>query len=189
MALKIIAGQFKGRNLLLPTDLSTRPLLMRAKKSLFDILTPKIIGSVFLDLFAGTGSVGIEALSRGAKKVVFVENGRECVKLIEENLKNLGVSDKAEVLRYDAAQPNFLNEKFDIIFIGPPYSMKNLAVVIEKSEVLLARNGIIIGQHQFREMLPEKLGEMGMYRQEKYGDMRLSFFSRSDSQSKKNSHD
>ena len=176
MALKVIAGQFKGRNLQLPPALSTRPLLMRAKKSLFDILTPRIIGSTFLDLFAGVGSVGIEALSRGAKKAVFVDSDRNCVRLIEENLKTLSVSDKAEVLQSDASQPNFKTDKFDIIFIGPPYAMKTLASIIEKSAPILAKDGIIIGQHQFREELPEKIVDLVMYRQEKYGDMRLSFY-------------
>jgi 16S rRNA (guanine966-N2)-methyltransferase len=176
MSLKVIAGRFKGRNLITPAGFETRPLLARVKKSLFDILTPRIVKSAFLDLFAGVGSVGIEALSRGAKKVVFVESNSKCVEIIEDNLKILSVSNEAEVIQSDATKPDFLDGKFDIIFIGPPYKMKILANVIGKVGGVLAKNGIVIGQHQFREELPNKIEEFSLFRQEKYGDMRLSFY-------------
>jgi len=176
MPLKIIAGKYRGRNINTPAEGPARPLLARAKKSLFDILTPKIVNSVFLDLFAGYGSVGIEALSRGAKRAVFVETDRNCVEVIEENLKNLGAAESAEIIQRDAARPDFLEDKFDIIFIGPPYKMKMLADIIGKSEKLLRKNGIIIGQHHKKEVLAERIGEVVLYRQEKYGDMVLSFY-------------
>ncbi|HAX61927.1 MAG TPA: 16S rRNA (guanine(966)-N(2))-methyltransferase RsmD [Elusimicrobia bacterium] len=176
MSLKIIAGKFRGRNLETLPGFQTRPLLSRTKKSLFDILTPKIVNSIFLDLFAGFGSVGIEALSRGAKKVTFVESDGNCIKVIEDNLVKLGILEDAEIVQRDASQPDLLEGKFDIIFIGPPYQMKMLAVIIGKSENLLSKNGIIIGQHHKKEILPEKTGGLSLYRQEKYGDMRLSFY-------------
>ncbi len=154
----------------------TKPLLSRAKKSLFDILTPKIIGSVFLDLFAGFGTVGIEALSRGAKKVIFVESDRNCIKIIEDNLIKLSILENAEIIQRDAAQPDLLEGKFDIIFIGPPYQMKMLTEIIRKSEKLLAKNGLIIGQHHKKEILIGNIGGLSIYRQEKYGDMMLSFY-------------
>ena len=178
MSLKVIAGKFKGRNLNTLPGFQTRPLLARVKKSLFDILTPKIVGSTFLDLFAGSGSVGIEALSRGAKKVVFVENDRNCVKTIEDNLKLFGVAGEAEVIQRDASQPDALDGKFDIIFIGPPYDMKMLAGIIEKTGGVLAKKGLIIGQHHCKEILPRQIGTLTLFREEKYGDMRLSFFER-----------
>ena len=176
MSLKIIAGKFRGRNLKTLPGFQTRPLLSRAKKSLFDILIPKIVGSVFLDLFAGFGSVGIEALSRGAKKVTFVESDGNCIEVIKDNLIKLGISDFAEIIQRDAAQPDLLEGKFDIIFIGPPYQMKMLAEIIRKSEILLAKSGLIIGQHHKKEILPDTAGGLLLYRQERYGDMRLSFY-------------
>jgi len=176
MSLKIIGGKFKGRNLIYSSDLSTRPLLARAKKSLFDILTPKIINSFFLDMFAGFGSVGIEAISRGAAKVVFVENDIKCVRVIEENLAKLKATANGVVLPCNACGKLPLADKFDIIFIGPPYAMKELADQILAAQDYIKDDGIIIGQHQFREILPESIGGVSMYRQEKYGDMRLSFY-------------
>ncbi|MBI5573472.1 MAG: 16S rRNA (guanine(966)-N(2))-methyltransferase RsmD [Elusimicrobia bacterium] len=176
MSLKIIAGKFRGRNLETLPGFQTRPLLSRAKKSLFDILTPKLGGSVFLDLFAGFGTVGIEALSRGAKKVIFVESDGNCIKVIEDNLIKLGIEDYAEIVQQDASRPDLLEGKFDIIFIGPPYQMKMLAEIIKKSEKLLKDHGLIIGQHHKKEILAEKTVGLSLYRQEKYGDMRLSFY-------------
>ena len=176
MSLKIIAGKFRGRNLETLPGFKTRPLLSRAKKSLFDILTPKIVDAVFLDLFAGFGSVGIEALSRGAEKVAFVESDGNCIKVIEGNLTKFGILENAEIIQRDAAQPDLLEGKFDIIFIGPPYRMKMLAEIIKKSEKLLAENGLVVGQHHKKELLAEKIGGLSLYRQEKYGDMRLSFY-------------
>jgi len=176
MSLKIIGGTFKNRNLIFSSDLSTRPLLARAKKSLFDILTPRIVDSAFLDLFAGFGSVGIEAISRGAAKVVFVDNNTKCVKVIEENLAKLKAAANVVVLPCNACGKLPLADKFDIIFIGPPYEMKDLANQIANAENYLKPDGVIIGQHRFSEILPEYIGGVKMYRQEKYGDMRLSFY-------------
>jgi len=176
MPLKIIGGRFKGRNLNFSSDLPTRPLLARAKKSLFDILTPRLAGSVFMDMFAGFGSVGMEAISRGAAKVVFVENNPKCVSMIENILEKLGAAECACVLPCDAGKKLPLSDKFDIIFIGPPYAMKELASQISAAVVHLKDGGIIIGQHQFREALPENIDGLRMFRQEKYGDMRLSFY-------------
>ena len=176
MSLRIIAGKFRGRNLETLPGFQTRPLLSRTKKSLFDILTPKIVGCTFLDLFAGFGTVGIEAFSRGAEKVVFVESDGNCIKVIEDNLIKLGISENAEIVQRDAEQPDLLEGKFDIIFIGPPYQMKMLSEIIRKSEKLLKDHGLIIGQHHKKEILTEKTGGLSLYRQEKYGDMRLSFY-------------
>lgn len=176
MSLKIIGGVFKGRNLAFSTELPTRPLLARAKKSLFDILTPKIAGSVFLDLFAGFGSVGIEAISRGAAKVVFVDNNLKCVKMIEENLDKIKARGIGVVLPCDAGKELPVSDKFDIIFIGPPYAMNELESQVAAMERYVKPDGVIIGQHQFREKMPENIGGLNQYRQEKYGDMRLTFY-------------
>ncbi|MDD5687742.1 MAG: 16S rRNA (guanine(966)-N(2))-methyltransferase RsmD [Elusimicrobia bacterium] len=177
MSLKVIAGILKGRNIKTLPGLQTRPLLARVKKSLFDILTPKIVDSCFLDLFAGFGSVGIEALSRGAREVVFVENDAKCIRIIENNLETFAISEKAKAIQADAAHPELLNGKFDIIFVGPPYGTANLPDIIGKTASILAdKNGLIIAQHHIRQVLPEKNEGLSLYRKEKYGDMQLSFF-------------
>ena len=176
MAITIIAGIYKGRKIECPAGVPTRPLLAIAKKSLFDILTPVILGSKFLDLFAGVGSVGIEALSRGAKKAVFIENNMRCVKSIEETLFRIGSINNASVIPCDASGKLPLNEKFDIIFIGPPYKMKQLDAQIANSSCYLEENGILIGQHHFKEILPDSIGNLECFRQKQYGDMRLSFY-------------
>ncbi|MBN1384534.1 MAG: 16S rRNA (guanine(966)-N(2))-methyltransferase RsmD [Elusimicrobia bacterium] len=176
MPLKVIAGKYKGRNLKTLPGYQTRPLLARPKKSLFDILTPRIINSVFLDLFAGSGSVGIEALSRGAKKAVFVESDRKCVRIIEENLRSLSAENSAEVIQSNASDPVFLNQKFDIIFVGPPYKMKILPDIIEKLGGVAVKGGLVITQNHYKDILPEKIGIFSISRKEKYGDMVLTFY-------------
>lgn len=180
MPLKIIAGKYKGRNLKALPGYQSRPLLARPKKSLFDILTPKIINSTFLDLFAGSGSVGIEAISRGAKKVVFVENDKNCIKIIEENLKILSAEDYAEIIRGDASNPVFLSSKFNIIFIGPPYKMKIIPGIIGKLDGITAEDGLVVVQNHYKDVLPERTGGFFVFRKEKYGDMMLTFYKRDD---------
>ncbi|MBN1824069.1 MAG: 16S rRNA (guanine(966)-N(2))-methyltransferase RsmD [Endomicrobiales bacterium] len=183
--LRILGGQARSRKLktLKKDDYSVRPLLGRIKKSLFDILAPYLPGAVFLDLFAGTGAVGLEALSRGAKSAVFVEKDHKCVKLIEENLKDLGWADRAEVVVADVLEGvSRFAGAFDIVFMGPPYvdaAKRPLALtspVLEKvsASAILKPGSLIISQHQIKEPVcfPAALE---MFRREKYGDTCLSF--------------
>ena len=185
-ALKILGGQAKGRNLFtLPgTDLSVRPILGRIKKSLFDIIQPKIVGAVFLDLFAGTGAVGLEALSRGAKRVVFVELEQRSIALIKKNIEMLGEGSKTEILNCDAVKGlGSIREKFNLIFLGPPYkdekkvplALTGITLNSIFSSGILAEGGLIIGQHHLKEPIeiPPALEE---FRKEKYGDTVLSFY-------------
>ncbi len=176
---RVIAGAAKNKKLISPPDLFTRPLLGRIKKSLFDILVPKIDNAIFLDLYAGIGNVGIEALSRGAKEVVFVEKSPQCIAIIENNLQRCGFSENAQVLFADIIEkiPEF-NKKFNLIFIGPPYKANILALTIKiiDKKSLLSKDGWIIGQHHFKELVPKTIAGFTMFRQEKYGNSRLSFF-------------
>ncbi|MCK5535049.1 16S rRNA (guanine(966)-N(2))-methyltransferase RsmD [bacterium] len=181
MDIRIIGGIARGRKLKSPSSFSTRPLLGRVKKSLFDILSPYIKDSYFLDLYGGVGSVGVEALSRGARKAVFVENDSDCISLIKENLAKCGFEDKAEIYQGDVLGGlAFLlsEEKFDLVFVGPPYNLNLLEKtikIIDETKILKGK-GLVIGQHHFKEVIPQKIGNLGMFRQKKYGDMRLSFF-------------
>ncbi|HCJ66217.1 MAG TPA: 16S rRNA (guanine(966)-N(2))-methyltransferase RsmD [Elusimicrobia bacterium] len=185
MSIRIIAGEIKGRKIKSVKGRTVRPLLARVKKSLFDIISRKIKDALFLDLYAGTGSVGIEALSRGAKEVVFIDNDSQAVEIIEENLKQFGFEGRAEIIRKDVLRGLPVEKKFDLIFIGPPYKLElilpTLKVISEKNS--FAPDGWIICQHHFKEKLPEEYfspasssGGYELFRREKYGDTILSFY-------------
>ena len=169
--------------------LAVRPILARIKKSLFDILRPRIAGTSFLDVFAGTGAVGIEALSQGAARAAFVEKDSVCVKIIEENLAALGFAAQGRVMRWEAMGAlRVIEEKFDLIFLGPPYvapspdkprahlSMTTPALEAIVAHGRLATGGWVIAQHHAKEAVPEAVGTLMRFRQERYGDSRMSFF-------------
>lgn len=158
MSMRVQSGSARGRSIkALPSGPEVRPILARIRKSLFDILRPRLAGSKFLDLFAGTGTVGIEALSNGASFAVFVDASPQSCRMIEKNLEVLGFRDRARVVRADVVgQLNLLRgTPFDIIFMGPPYKDQDrlpLALTVpavravDQNE-LLGVNGIVIGQH------------------------------------------
>ncbi|MFA5141108.1 MAG: RsmD family RNA methyltransferase [Elusimicrobiota bacterium] len=190
--MRIIAGSARGRKLLsVSTKLFVKPISGRMKQSLFDILKPRIMGAYFLDLFAGTGAVGMEALSRGALKACFVEKDKRCVDVIERNVDRFGFRDKAVVLRADILQPlswiPFRSgvERFDLVFMGPPYRDEEGRPLAYSTPVLagiakadlLAASGWIIAQHHAKEPVkaPEGLKD---FRHAKYGDTVISFFSK-----------
>src|SRR5258708_3851404 len=131
--LKILAGSEKGRPLKTVSSAQVRPILARIKKSLFDILRPRLGGSNFLDLYAGTGSVGIEALSQGAARATFVEQDAPCLRFLKDNLDLLKLTDRATAIRSSATGDlSGVPRPYDIIFMGPPYKdaeKKALALV------------------------------------------------------------
>ena len=179
--MQIIAGSAKGRKLKSLPGLATRPILARIKKSLFDILVLRLANCRFLDLYAGTGAVGIEALSRGADKAVFVEKAPEAVKIIRDNLTMTGLAVRGQVLPgnvFDMIRN--LGQKFDLIFVGPPYklgvTMDTIKAISQND--LLEQEGWIIAQHHHKEPTTILAGNLEMFRQEKYGDTRLSFYRR-----------
>lgn len=178
MVIRIIAGEIKGRKIKSLKGKTVRPLLARVKKSLFDIIGRKIKNAVFLDLYAGTGSVGIEALSRGTKEVIFIDNDPQAVKIIEENLKQFGFEERAKIFRRDILKGLPVERKFDLIFIGPPYKSELILPTLKiiTQENCLSPEGWIICQHHFCEKLPEEYYNYELFRREKYGDMFLSFY-------------
>jgi 16S rRNA (guanine966-N2)-methyltransferase len=182
MVIMIIGGSLKRRKLKkLDANLEVRPILARVKKSLFDIIRNKLGDYNFLDLYAGSGSVGIEALSRGAKSVVFIENNKSCARYLRENTEKLGLAQKVKIsqsnvldgldwLRYKGLSP------FEVIFLGPPYPallVSSTLKVIRRAGILSPTGWIIAQHHKKEEISPE----FRMFRQEKYGDTLLSFFS------------
>lgn len=173
--IKIIGGNLKGRKIFIKRTKSTRPILSRVKKSLFDTLSEKVKDSVFLDLFAGTGSAGFEAISRGAKKVVFIDKDISQVKSIRRNIELFGLKN-GEVYKADILKGlKWLKDKFDIIFLAPPYGkfdLENLLKIIHESEIT-KQNTIIILQHSKHEIL--KSDYFKIVKQKEYGETVLSF--------------
>jgi 16S rRNA (guanine(966)-N(2))-methyltransferase RsmD len=176
--MRIISGKYKGRLIKMPKGI--RPTQDKVRKALFDILGD-IEGLSFLELFAGSGAVGLEAASRGAKKVIFVEKDWECLRRIQEVLSVIRLSGYP-VIRSDAIEAikklAKKTEKFDIIFMDPPYYGDLAKKTLQSLEAcdILARSGLIIVQHFKKDDLPETLGVLSLFRQSRYGDTILSFY-------------
>jgi 16S rRNA (guanine966-N2)-methyltransferase len=169
--MRVIGGEFRSRVLKSVPGLDTRPTPDRMRESLFSILAPRIAGAVFADLYAGTGAVGIEAISRGARKAIFVEANRAAVQVIRENLRSLHADGQAEVR---AAKAGSVADTIDadIVFIDPPYRLER-----EYSLVLnIVRAPLVIVQHDIRLKLAESYGRMHRTRTLKQGDNCLSFY-------------
>lgn len=161
---------------------SLRPLTDQAREALFNILGAKALDSYFLDLFAGTGAVGIEALSRGARIAIFVEIKRPFVSVIRQNLELTGCSDRAEVYAVDVIRAlNLLDSKgaqFDVIFMGAPYDSPILEKALWKlSETgILKSNGVLIAEHRKQHALLKGYGKLESFREARYGETVLSFY-------------
>jgi 16S rRNA (guanine(966)-N(2))-methyltransferase RsmD len=155
--MRVVAGSAKGRKLKSPTTPGTRPVMDRVKTALFDILAPRIRDTRFLDLFGGTGSIGIEALSRGATFATFVELGPEALKCIRENLAITRFTDRAEVLRSDAfaflERAYTSGKRYDIVYVAPPqyHGMAAQAVAQLDAAPLTEPGGLVIAQVHPRE--------------------------------------
>jgi 16S rRNA (guanine(966)-N(2))-methyltransferase RsmD len=183
--LRIIAGKYRGRNLKSPPDGKTRPTSDRLRETLFNILSPRIGEETrFLDLCAGSGAVGIEALSRGAGRATFVDISRKNCGLIEENLDHLKIpEERTEVFQSDAEK--FLSrsaETFDIVYYDPPYAEDYLDVLRKfgysdsSDSKLLDGAGVLIAEHHAKQTLPDLVGELRRWRLLKQGDSCLSFY-------------
>ncbi|MFN7921407.1 MAG: 16S rRNA (guanine(966)-N(2))-methyltransferase RsmD [Bryobacteraceae bacterium] len=176
--MRVIAGEFRSRLLKTPAGLATRPTPDRLRESLFSILAPQIEGTVFVDLYAGCGSAGIEAVSRGAARAVFIEKARIAINAIRENVASLGIGARALVLQGDVAKlvPSV---KGDIYFLDPPYDRpaeysKTLGMLAAEAP----EAAIVIAQHASRHTLEESYGSLHRYRTVRQGDNSLSFYRR-----------
>lgn len=179
--MKIVAGKNKGNKLKYLKDVSVRPTSHKVREALFDVIKPYIDGAVLLDLFAGVGAIGIEALSRGAKKVIFIDNNIKCVKIIKKNLEitrnvKFGLIFKKEYL----SGLKLLEKKkylFDCIFMDPPYNKGLVNVVLSEISKLsiLKKDGIVIVQHHKEELIDRNLDKLKLVKQKKYSESLLSF--------------
>lgn len=182
--MRIIAGDYGGRVIKSPPDSRTRPTSDRLRETLFNILAPQIEGARFLDLCSGTGAIGIEALSRGALHVSFVDKSRRACALIEENLDLLGIpEDRTDVLSNSAE--NFSGRKheqgWDIVFYDPPYDSDYGIVLFEfgtPESDMLNNGGVLIAEHHTKTVLPDAIGELRRWRILKQGETSLSFYER-----------
>ena len=162
--------------------MSTRPTTDRVKESLFNIISGIIGEADILDLYSGTGNLGIEALSRGANSAVFVDKSSECTEIIRDNLVFTKLIDKAEIFNRDVFSIlhsfGSNNKKFDIVFLDPPYH-KNLVEETLKSigeNDIIKSDSIVIAEHDFEDKVPEVMGVLKRYRNSKYGDTIVSFY-------------
>lgn len=178
--MRIIAGSARGRQIIAPKGQATRPTLDRVKESLFGIIQFSLSGARVLDLYAGSGNLGLEALSRGASHAVFNDHSRECCEIIRRNLDTLGFSSRATVFQSDALSAlDRLSgkEPFDIVFLDPPYragAQQALAALFLKG--LVARDGQVIVEHAWSEPTEAVEGLFSCMDTRKYGDTGLSFF-------------
>ena len=180
--MRVISGELKGRRLnRIDTD-SIRPTSDKVKEALFSILGDLVIDSNFLDLFAGSGSVGIEAYSRGAREVVFVDSHLSSIRILKKNLEKIDILKETEVLFNDYATAIKIlskqGRKFDIIFIDPPYEQGLSLEAIRKiwDVKLLAKNGVIVVEHGIKEILPEEIDILERFKVKKYGNVFLSLY-------------
>jgi len=187
--MRVIAGIYRSRILKSLKGLALRPTSDRLRETLFNVLAPNIVGSRFVDLFAGTGAIGIEALSRGAAEVVFIENHAPAATLIRRNLESLNINTRVTVLAVDAlrglamlsARKNSGAPAFDHIFLDPPYAAAaDYSRVLEflGSAGLLAPGGIVVAEHRRNFDLPEVPGALKRFRVLRQGDAALSFYRR-----------
>jgi 16S rRNA (guanine966-N2)-methyltransferase len=187
--MRVIAGQYRSRLLKSLKGLALRPTSDKLRETLFNILGPEIAGSHFIDLFAGTGAVGIEALSRGAAQVVFIENHAPAVALIRKNLESLDVGSGATILSADAvrglqtlASRRATQPTFDYVFLDPPYAAADdyLRVLRYLGSVeFLSPNAIVVAEHRYTFSLPDQIDTLHSVRILRQGDAALTFYRRS----------
>ena len=185
--MRVIAGKYKGRKLSTPENYDIRPTTDKAKEALFSILANDIYDSRVLDLFAGTGGLGIEALSRGAGYCVFADASRKSLALVKENLEPCRVEEKTKVMAGDFKK-NLMNlgdrieegleEPFDIIILDPPYNKGLLddAFRLIRERSILADTGIIVAEHRKEEKMPDMLYDFAKTKEKRYGVVTLSIY-------------
>ncbi|MFA4016455.1 MAG: hypothetical protein RUDDFDWM_001565 [Candidatus Fervidibacterota bacterium] len=183
--MRIIAGKFRGRKLKVIRSSQSRPTSEVAREALFNILRDKVIGASFLDVCAGSGSVGLEALSRGAAKVTFIERNPICIATLQRNISMVGCQKQAKVICSDAiaAMRRLLKmgEKFDIIFADPPYGTNlanRLLEWLDENLGLLEEDGFIIIQHSRRDSLSHSCSSLELLKSHSIGETVFSFYAR-----------
>ncbi|KKK39676.1 DNA methyltransferase [Mesobacillus campisalis] len=180
--MRVVSGNLKGRYLKAVPGNSTRPTTDKVKEAIFNMIGPYFSGGLGLDLFAGSGSLGIEALSRGLDKVIFVDMDRKAVQVINENVRDFGLEGKSEIYRNEASRALKAIIKrelsFDYIFLDPPYKKQQLLKLVDliSSHHLLKDEGAIVCEHGSDIQLPESIGGLLQTRHEEYGIIGISIY-------------
>lgn len=178
----IISGAFRGRRLWTPGGQATRPTSAKVKEAIFQILTDELIGAQGLDLFAGCGGLGLEALSRGVEEVVFVEHSKTAARVLRKNLTELGCADRGRVIQEHVLKflrkPTLRQGSFDLIFADPPYRrdlLRDTLTVISDRD-LLSEDGTLVAERWKKDGLPERIGSLHCFLERTYGDTNVSFW-------------
>ena len=178
--MRIIAGEFKGRRLKTPKWDGVRPTSDKLRETLFNIVAPRIAGAHVLDVFAGTGAVGLESLSRGAAQAIFIEHDRRAAALIAENADLCGVRNRCVIIRdraEHALQLDVAHAPFAVVVLDPPYDFEPLSTVLSTAARHLAPAGLLILEHAFRRAVPAASG-LRVTRTVRSGDSALTLFER-----------
>ncbi len=179
--MRIIAGAFRGRRLHAPKGAKIRPTIDRVREAVFNIIASEVRDAQVLDLFAGTGAMGIEALSRGAARCVFVDQSVEAVRLVRENLELCGARDRALVIR--DAVPSAIRglaargNLFSLIFIDPPYGRGHIEKTIDILDMVAAPGAIAVAEHSVKDESPAGLKIWTRQTERRYGDTLISIYS------------
>ena len=182
--MRIIAGEAKSKRLKSRKGMNTRPTLGSVKESLFSIISPYVEGSKFLDLFSGTGNIALEALSRGARRAIMIEQDQEALRVIIENINSLGFEDRCRAYKNDVIRACEIlgrkGEKFDIIFMDPPYKEELCTKVSEAvlKTGILAEGGLVICEHHVFEKMADQIGELKKADERVYGKKCITFYTR-----------
>lgn len=179
--MRVIAGRLKGRRIDAPKGARVRPTYDRVRESVFDILGPRVDGARVLDLFAGSGALGIECLSRGAESVTFVERDRGVLGVLRANIEALGISASAVVVHGDAVRllaGIVPGGPFELVFVDPPYAsgLAGTALALLSSRTDLAPGALVVVEHARGEAPEAAGGALALTRSERYGTTEVSFF-------------
>ena len=180
--MRIIGGTSRGRRLSGPRGAAIRPTADQVKGALFNILADRIVGARFLDLFAGTGNIGLEALSRGATQATFVESNQTACRLLEANVRRCGFERASEVRPVPVSR--FLKHTrgpaYDIVFLDPPYQTQDAQRVLPSvgADVIIQPHGVVVVEHFHKTHLDDRIGHLALVKTYRYGDTCLSLYQR-----------
>lgn len=180
--MRVVSGKCKGKALKAVPGHSTRPTTDKVKEAIFNMIGPYFDGGLCLDLFAGSGNLGIEALSRGIEKGIFVDRDRKAIQTIKENVSTCSLEENVEIYRNDAKLALKAVKKrgltFDLIFLDPPYGKQSLIQLLTYIDEhgLIAQDGIVICEHHVDLKLPPDCGKLTKYREENYGMIKVSLY-------------